>query len=211
MKYSVTRGTPRDMRYAFCDVCKFKYHIKDLTKVVDKYSRQYGLLVCKKDLDKTNPQLRPLKITEKIVENVEIMRPRMPIIFSVNPNDDRLPGKPTDGQANGGPFGTGASLNWMAPLDQGSSVIIGYIISRSAPTGITYITTTTGITSYFDEDAVVTSFYTYSVAAYNSFGTGPYSDEFYWPASDGLAYWITAPDGYTITTGGGDPIVFSGV
>ncbi len=42
--------------YVICDVCGKKVRFKDTVQIKDKYNYQNGLLVCRADADKTNPQ-----------------------------------------------------------------------------------------------------------------------------------------------------------
>ncbi len=88
------------------------------------------------------------------------------------------PGRPRDLTAEA----DGASvieLNWLAPLDRGSSAIIGYLIEVSADGGRTWSsrTRTTGSTpTYRHTGLTAGNTRHYRVSAINSFDTGPPSD-----------------------------------
>lgn len=190
MKYSLNYPPSRSERYVICDVCGFKFHRKDTIKVSDIYNKQYGLIVCKNDYDKTNEQDRPFKVSETIITATDFIRDRSSETFVSNENDDRVPGKPLNGQCIANPVSPYIDLYWDAPFDNGSSAIIGYIIKRAEPqlSTLTIIQSDTGSSSayYSDTDADIDSEYSYSVAAFNSFGIGAYSDEFFWPKLMGI-------------------------
>lgn len=184
MKYSLTRPTPRNMRYAQCQLCGFRQHIKDLKKVMDKHNRHYGMLICRSHKDNTNPQDIPYKKKEKLVGYIDKINP-VSYTYVTNENDDRLPGKPTNGFTVSDPLSGEITLRWDAPTDNGSSPINGYAIKYSNPQRIHYevlITNTNSSVPYYkDIDSDPDDFISYRVAAINGFGQGEYSDEFYWP------------------------------
>lgn len=70
--------------YVICDVCGKKTRFKDTVLIRDKYNYQNGLLVCKKDADKTNPQsyLR----AKKERPNPKSTRGEGPDVFISTPN-----------------------------------------------------------------------------------------------------------------------------
>lgn len=221
MKYSLTHATPRNMRYACCQVCGFRYHIKDLTKVKDKWNRQYGLIVCKRDLEKANPQDRPKVVKEKLVGHTDLMNPEPETTYITNPLDDRVPGKPSNGAATTDTLDGSIVLRWDAPMNQGSSSITGYFIRYSIPQRFNYLTLTsnslTNVPYYKDVLNASSVHVSYQVAAINGYGQGEFSDEFYYPTDDyadilihGLIYLVTGDFDY-ITTGDGAPILPSGV
>jgi len=220
MKYSVSKSTPRNMRYAICDICGFRKHIKEMTKVTDIYNKNYGLLICDRHLQhsKTNPQQKPKVINEVLVKNLDKMRPEpLNDIYIINDNDDRLPSKPSNPRVRSDPLDGYVTLYWDAPQDQGSSPITGYIVERAIPQDVAYATleanTETSIPSYIDttlSDPGISA--TYRVAAINGFGQGPYSDEFYWPTQLNLLpseyrYLVTSDTSLILQTGDGAYII----
>ncbi len=204
----------RNNRWVICDICGFKFHSKDTVKVTDKYNRHYGLVVCKNDVDKTNAQDRPFTFRETIVTSTDKIRPRQEATYLLNEYDDRLPGAPTNGQAMVDPIANYINLYWDAPLDNGSSAIIGYTVKRATPqlsTHTTIVAQTDSSAAYYqDVTGDVSTFYSYQVAAINTFGTGDYSVPFYWPKLnvlwEDINYLTVSQDGTVLTTSSGIPI-----
>ncbi len=216
MRYTPLRPPSRDNRYVICDVCGFKFHMKDTVKINDRYNRLNGLIVCRSDADKTNAQERPFNMgNENILASPTYVRPRQSLTYIANENDDRLPGPPTNGQALANPFYSYIDLYWDAPTDNGSSPIIGYKIQRAAPQLGPYDTivtdTETSSTYYSDTSADISILYSFRVAAINGFGIGPYSVEFFWPSDANpwhdLIFLVLSQDNTQImTTSDGIPI-----
>lgn len=205
----------REDRSVICDVCGFPYTVKDVIKVTDKYSRQFGLVVCKYDLDKSNPQDRPFQVRETIVTAIDKIRPDSDR-FADNQIDDRLPGAPTNGICRVDSINDYINLYWDAPNDQGSSNITGYVVQRGAPEGVFFSTissnTGTSAAFYQDTSATVSEQYSFRVAAINGYGTGPYSEPFFWPGpqsgfNDGLNYLQISQSSLLLTTGAGAYII----
>lgn len=178
MKYS------RSDRWVICDVCGFKYHAKDVIKINDRYNRHFGLVVCKNDADPTNQQDVPYKYKETIVSDIHKIRPRPDLQFVVNPNDNRLPSAPSNGFARPSTLSNTIDLFWDGPSDSGSSGIITYTIKRASPQlGIeTTLISSNNSTYYNDTAADSSGVYSYTLAATNGFGTGPYSAPFFYPS-----------------------------
>lgn len=168
-----------------CDVCGGEFYQKDTVKVTNKYNTQHGLVVCFKDLDEINEQILPNNHIDRPISSPELLRPKRPDVLEPNLNDDRLPGPPRSPFTQVNPITDTIDLLWQAPEDQGSSVIVGYIIERASPQLSTYRVVTPNTNSaatYFNDPSADTSIeYSYRVAAINGFGTGPYSEEFFWP------------------------------
>jgi hypothetical protein len=192
MTRSSITNPKRDMRRIYCDVCGFEYTVKDVRKVTDKYNRRYGLILCKRcfAVNKTNPQDRPFAVKEVMLTNTQMVRPEPPDVFSINENDDRLPGKPTDGVATLDVLNNRVMLFWQPPQDQGSSLITGYVVKRASPALAYYFTiednTETSVCTFFDNNAELDQEYTYTVSAINGFGTGPESNPIWWPKQTDL-------------------------
>ncbi len=216
MRYIPKHPPSRDMRHVICDVCGFKFHMKDTVKINDKYNRLYGLIVCKADADRTNAQDRPFNLNnETIIANPTYVRPRQDLTYIANSQDDRVPGAPTNGQALSNPFYSYIDLYWDAPTDNGSSPITGYIVQRAEPQLSTYVTvvsdTETSSTYYSDTSADIATSYSFRVAAINGFGTGAYSPDFFWPSDENMwhdiNYLVLSQDSTQIvTTSDGIPI-----
>lgn len=209
MKYHPTRPPSRGERWVICDVCGFKYHLKDVTRITDKWNRQYGLVVCKNDILKTNPHGIPRPIREAIVTSPEMIRPQPPLDFVTNDNDDRVPSAPRNGEARANPIDDYIDLFWEGPLDTGSSGIIHYVIQRADPqlAGYSTVGTTDGGESYFtDTTATITTEYSYRVAAVNSFGQGAWSEDFYWPTDTNVLHdidYLVTGDSQALDMGSG--------
>lgn len=193
---------------AVCDVCCGVFYRKDLIYVTDPYNFQKGLFVCKDDLDKRNPGVLPIKHVERPCPSPELIRPELDPIYSINENDNRAPSAPRNGKAIGDPVDDYIDIYFDAPIDTGSSGILGYIVKRTTPqtnNDYTELNTNSGTPFYIDSAANISLEYTYKVAAYNSFGTGPYSELFYWPIPDlpptGETYLSTSQSDDIITTG----------
>ncbi len=208
----------RSDRQVICDVCGFVYRLKDVVKVTDKYNKYFGLVICKKDArsSKTNPQSRPFKYKEIIVTNPLMIRGRPDVVYQSNLLDDRLPGPPLNGQALRDPVGSVINLFWSGPYDTGSSGITGYKIQVASPQKSNYSTliadTGNAAPVYQDTITALTDVVSYKVAAINSFGTGPYSAEFFWPTqqvSDSIIYIGINGGTSVLATSDGVPIVLS--
>lgn len=198
--------------FVICDVCGRKVRRKDTRKVQDKWNLQNNLVVCMRDLDLPNPQLRPMVIKEKLVDNPKLLRSESSNKYAVYDNDNRVPSAPLNPSARGSTLGSSVELFWDGPLDPGSSAIVGYVIFRVSTTDSWYTTTNTNATYYNDTDASVSGAYKYQIAAVNGAGLGAYSNEFYYPwYNPSLTYEnylsISQEDRY-ILTGDGQYITF---
>jgi hypothetical protein len=191
----------RDYVKVICDVCGGQFRQKDTIRITDKYNHQYGLVVCKADADEINEQSLPNRHVDKPISQPEILRPERTDSFAVNLNDDRVPGAPRNPFAQVNPINDTIDLFWQGPEDTGSSGIIGYIIQRADPQlsyyDILSANTGTEYTYYQDLTADTSAEYSYKIAAINSFGTGAYSEEFFWPVNrttwSDLTYLLISP------------------
>lgn len=189
--------------------------MKDTVKINDRYNRLNELIVCRADVDKTNPQDRPFNMgNEAILANPTYVRPRQSLTYVNNENDDRLPGAPTNGQALVNPLSNTIDLFWDAPSDNGSSAIIGYLVQRASPQLGYYLdlssNTETSSTYFNDATSTLSEFASYQVSAINTFGTGPVSSPIFWPTPNYLwlaIEYIVAGDGTAILDGNGDFLV----
>lgn len=207
----------RSDRWGICDVCGFKYHVRDLIgPIEDRYNRHYGLVVCRKDRDPTNQQDIPYKYKETIVSDLKKIRTRPSAVYIVNPNDNRAPSAPQNGLTVLDSLSSTINLYWDGPSDTGSSGIIGYRVQVANPQFANYVdlSTNTGINTTFYQDSTtpLTNFVSYRVAAINSFGQGPYSVEFFWPSQQITAevVYIGLSDGADVLAdSAGNPIIYS--
>lgn len=205
----------RSDRRVICDICGQAYRLADVTKVTDKNNRHFGMIVCSYDRDPTNAQDIPFTVKDVILSSPKMVRDRPTIVFDTNAYDDRVPSAPKNGFAQQDSL-TGSIINrWDGPSNTGSSGIIGYSLQRASPRAGGYdpLVANTGNGSGFaiDPTGVLTGDYSYRVAAINSFGTGAYSEEWFFPASPqppNLPYIVTSQDEDAITTGSGDYILY---
>lgn len=173
------------MRYeprAICDVCERKVYLSDLTNVRDPYNLQYGLSVCRRCLDKTNPQSYPFALYEKPFPNPELLRPPKPEVPVGYGTSERLPSAPQNLIA----FASGSdiALTWDGPESLGTAVITGYQIERSYGDSDPWtVLSSSAIMGYNDTQVAITEVCEYRVAAVTNFGLSAYSNIAYYPTS----------------------------
>lgn len=176
-----------DNHFIMCDICGFKFRVKDTVQVTDKFSPHYKMIVCKKDLDTTNPVLYPHTLPkENFLTNPTFVRPESNnLIYAPNPNSDRLPSAPRNLTATMDSLQNYIALNWEGPLDLGSSPILGYRVTRATPQlsyqDILISNTQSQAPYYLDISGDINAEYTYQVAAISDLGVGPYSNFAFWP------------------------------
>ena len=163
--------------YILCDVCGAKIRAKDAILIDDKYNTLNQLLVCKKDVEQTNPQTYIKPFYDRQIDNPKYIRGEGPDQFQTDPTSTDVPG-----QAQMLVILTpDIAIQWMGPA-QGSEGgnIVGYIIQRKVDAGSysTLIANTNGPATYYvDPTATTGHLYTYKVAALNTNGAGAYSNE----------------------------------
>lgn len=186
--------------YIICDVCGIKIRRKDAVYITDRYNTQNKLLVCKKDADVAQPQLRPYKARER--KSPKITRSEPSDNYSINPNSSIAPSAPVQVRAFLDPLNNYVDLTWLGPDDPGTDQITGYVITRATPQLSTQViinaNTGNSATFYQDLSSDYTIKYTYTVAAINAYGTGPYSAVAFYPSQ---LFNITppVPDGLLLT------------
>lgn len=180
IKYPIGYHPGSGSVYVICDICGRKVHRKDTVLVRDRYNFQNNMVVCFRDVDKVNQQSLPIRIRERLVSDPKTLRPPSPDVSVAVENDDRAPSAPLNLQARASALGTDVELVWTGPADTGSSPILGYVIARARPQFAHHfvIDSDSGspATYYKDLTADYTLEYSYKIAAFNSFGTGPYSE-----------------------------------
>ncbi len=207
-------GTQR--RPLICDVCGFKMRLEDVTQVHDRYNPQNKLIVCKKDLDKLNPQFIPHKIPKDIfLSTPGMVRPEPEnLTYIDNPGSDRLPGAARNLKVQLEPISGQLLLTWDGPVDPGSSPILGYLITRASPQLSHQFTieanTQTSGGMFLDATANVDAEYTYQVAAISNVGIGAVSNIAFWPIQevpDTINYLLVSQTSFVLTTGDGRAII----
>lgn len=201
--------------YVRCQVCDRKIFAKDAIYISDKWNTLFGMLVCKRDADKTNPQSIPYYPRPEEPLIAPYVTGDSPTDFVVNPNDDQVPSAPMIISAQWDTLANGLTLFWLGPQKTGSSGIIGYRIQKANPQfSFDFViedNTNEVATTYTDTDLDVTDFVSYRVAAINSFGVGPYSEYFYWPSVkveyENVQFIITSDTMLVIETGDGDLLI----
>lgn len=191
--------------YVICDICGKKIRQRDTVKITDRYNLHFGAVVCKYDVDKTNPQAYPIYVRESRVPHPESLRSEQINQFINSASTNRVPSAPQLLQPKLSPIGSTVQLYWQGPIDGGSDGIIGYAVKRANPQNqtlsIILANTNNSVPYYEDLSANVNTNYIYQVAAINSVGMGPYSSPGYYPSQvddDGKIF---------ITTGNGDYIL----
>lgn len=179
--------------YTLCDVCGRKLRAKDAIKVRDKYSTQNGLVVCKYDLDKTNPIAYNKTISkERGIRSPDLIRsePADNFVFissvaEIEAGDSsdptgRSPSAPrhlTTGEVTV----SSIELYWQGPDDPGSSPISGYKVERETPVGggfSTVITNTNASATYYKDTGLSSGVvYNYRVSTVTNAGTSSASNE----------------------------------
>lgn len=201
IKLPYRRGYPGDgYHYVQCDICGSKVRAKDAQIIPDKFSDKKNLIVCKDDVDKTNPQQYLRAFRERQISHPQYIRSEGSDVFLKDGSEDRLPSAPRYINVIGA-SSDGIELQWLGPEDVGSSGLIGYAIKRSSPCGgtQTVLIANTGSTAtyYLDTTGSLTGNYGYSVAAINCFGTGAYSEENCFPPS-----YVVPSEAYLVTDAG---------
>lgn len=205
-------------RLIICDVCGFKFRVKQTVQITDRYNTLNKAIVCKKCYEKANPQLYPFKLPkEQLLSEPTYVRPESEqLIYAPNPLADQLPSAPRNLTAMLDPLTNYIYLTWEGPENTGSSPILGYIVTRAEPQfafqQVINANDQSPAAYYLDTTSDITAEYTYQVAAISELGTGPYSNYAFWPkqlveSPDTYNYLITSDTLETITTGAGVAII----
>lgn len=177
--------------YVLCDVCGRKIRAKDTTIITDKYNYLHNMVVCKDDVDLTNPADQIRSVRERQIDNPRFIRSESTnsFVFASEPDEIETP-DPSDptGRVAGAPrhltiIGASTSfveLQWLGPLDSGSSPATGYQIERENPIdgGFSVIATTSTPAQYYKDETVSNNNqYNYRVSVVNDAGIGSPSNE----------------------------------
>ena len=208
MAIKFTQHPGSGYEYVLCDICGGKFRRKDTVYVQERYNYQNGLVVCKDDVDLINEQSLPNTKHDRPIPHPHTLRPEGEDTFAVNENDDRVPGAPRNVSAVASTIDSSIELFWEGPFDAGSSGITGYLIKIADPQLSVYTTleaNTNSCSPYYDDTvSAVSGEYSYTVAAINSFGTGPDSEPAFYPALNverSVNYLLVSQDDSFLTTG----------
>lgn len=180
-------------RYVICDLCGGKYHVDQMTLIKDKYNLLYGLLVCPKDVEKTNQQNTPFQARKEHVVNPRLVRTEstdLNYTFITDPQDidTGISEVVANATLASEPLylktrlssSTIVQFEWFSPQSLGSGRLLGWAIKRESPLGggFSVINSNTGAvdTSYIDSTVIAATQYNYKVACVTTAGIGAYSD-----------------------------------
>lgn len=184
--------------YVICDVCGRKVRQRDTVLITDRFNTLNNRVVCRDDVDKTNPQATPIIARETLRPDPRTIRSEPADRYVTYPNSTIVPSAPRMLTVYPSGIGTTLLVSWTAPENSGDSPIIGYKITRSEPQLTTQFTlidnTGTNSTLYEDTEDDITGNYTFRVAAINSAGTGPYSALYNYPTDV-----VTSADQFILT------------
>lgn len=177
--------------FVICDICSRKVRRSEVTRVTDKYNLNYGLVVCKDDIEKTNAQNYPDLPRKESVVDYKYVRPEQdPTYVLITTADEITNGDTVDfsGTTAGAPrsltlqykTSTSVSFNWFSPESIGNRRLIGWAVKRESPVGGGFSDLTTNTNSvdmsYIDTTVLSGVQYNYKIAAVTAAGTGTFSD-----------------------------------
>lgn len=190
-RFSDTRHPGPNYHYVICDGCGAKIRARDAVLIKDKFNLLHNMLVCKRDVEKTNPQTYIRAVKERQVENTALIRSEgadtyvyIDTVAQIEAGDTSDP----SGRTSNAPrflttlsvSSTEIELVWHGPDNPGSSAIRGYKIERESPVGGGFSTVTANSNSpatyYKDTGLTASTQYNYRVSAVNRDGTGTASD-----------------------------------
>lgn len=193
--------------YTICDVCGCKIRAVDAVIIRDKYNHLNNRVVCKNDVDKTNPQVRPSYVRERVLINPELVRNDYTDRYVSETLSTRVPSAPRNLRATLSGISDVIALYWDGPENPGDSPVIGYRITRAWPQVATQEVIKSNTNSYNmyyeDTEGNINLFYTYQVAAINSAGVSAYSNLAYYPSLEdttGVDYILASDTGYFLVT-----------
>lgn len=204
--------------WTICDVCGDQIDRRDAVYITNKYSYQFGLVVCPRHARKVVTPVDISHLVEKPPTNPKTIRIPQDGVYLTEDDPNRAPGKPTNVIVTKDPLRDFLSVRWNAPDLQGSGRILGYVITRASPQEAAQIiiqdSTENNITYFLDEEADISESYTYAIAAINAFGTGELSDLGYWPQPlnelpVGYEYLVESQTSITLATGDSEALIVS--
>ena len=183
-KYRKQKILPRKV---VCDVCGFVVPVTEAVLINDRYNTLNGLLVCKDDVEKTNPQAYRKAIKERPLDDPKTVRPEQPerIVFISDPSEIAggdtsdpvptiLPSEPRELSLYNISVTT-VELLWQGPISPGSSPVSGYKIERENPKGggfSTVLESTESVASYYKDTGLSASTqYNYRISTVTRAGT----------------------------------------
>ena len=173
-----------------CDQCGFKFHVSEVTRITNPDSLQFGLVVCKNDVDEVTP--RYYKIRRELPVDPLYVRPERSVTTkrASNISDIEAGGVAQDNTIAADPPQyitmltiTSSSLTfmWSGGGNAGSSGITGYKIERESPVGGGFSTliadTGNSIPYYTDTGLTASTEYNYRISTLNLAGAGDASNE----------------------------------
>lgn len=164
--------------YVICALCGSKKRAKDCILVNEKYNRLNNLLVCKEDYTPVHPQDIPKVVKERQISNPKLIRDEQADTFSTV-TGGRTASAPRELSVIGA-SDSFVELEWLGPLDPGSSSASGYKIERESPVGggfSTLVTTSSPAQYYKDTTVSSGTQYNYRVSIVNDAGIGATSNE----------------------------------
>lgn len=175
-----------DNRFVICDVCGKKFRVKDTIKIQDRFNLLNNMIVCLADADKTNPQIKPIRIYEDLLVKKDYVRPESTFFSYTNlENEDTIGSAPRDLIATLAPLTLNIQLIWDGPLYWGNALTLGYRVYRAD--GVTEIYTVINsntnslATYYLDSSGDIESVYSYRVSRITNLGESPLSNIAYFP------------------------------
>lgn len=174
--------------YVICDICGRKVRAKDTRRATDALHK--GLIVCKADYDKDNPQTYLRSFKERPMPSYNRGEQDDKFHFISDPSEidtgdlsdptGRTPGAARQLTAVGA-SASHVDLHWFGPYDTGSRAISGYKIERESPVGggfSTLVSDTAVVqTVYTDTSVAASTQYNYRVTPLNIEGAGSASNE----------------------------------
>jgi len=170
-----------DNRFVICDVCGGKFRVKETVRIRDPFNFLNQMIVCFKDADETNPQIKPIYIQEDLIKLKDYIRPEVGYRYALNEDETRLPTAPQYLAASLAPNMNVVQLTWQGPQDLGDGIVLGYRIYRD-DVDVLDSNTHIGATQYLDYTADINSFYSYQVSIITTVGESPLSNIAYFPS-----------------------------
>lgn len=175
-----------DNRFVICDVCGKKFRVKDTVHIVDRFNLLNNMIVCLEDADRTNPQIKPIRIHEDLLLRKDYVRPEATHMTYTNlENEDTIGSAPRNLVATIEPLNNKIQLVWNGPSDYGNARVLGYRIYRGdQPINLLSViesNTDSLATYYLDTTADINNEYVYAVSMVTDLGESALSNYAYFP------------------------------